>query len=95
MALPMLAQDKANHVIYGFVIAVVAAVGAVALKLPQPKLIGVVVAILFGAGKEAFDYLMNRRAVAAGQLATRGVDKFDFIATGAGGVAYYLVSMLS
>jgi hypothetical protein len=95
MALPMLAQDKANHVIYGFVIAVVAAVVAVALKLPQPKLIGIAVAVLFGAAKEGFDYAMNKKETAAGQAPTHGVDKFDFIATGAGGLAYYLVSMLS
>lgn len=95
MNLPMLPKDKANHVIYGFAIAVVAAVVAVALRLPQPKLIGIVVAVLFGLAKEGFDYAMNKKSAAAGQPPTHSVDKLDFISTGSGGLAYYVVSMLS
>jgi len=87
--LPVLPQDKANHVVYGAVIALVATGGALALGLVgvviPPVYIGAAVAALFGAAKEGIDWWSNRQQIAAGSLPTHGVELFDFLATLAGG----------
>lgn len=76
---PVIAADKANHIIYGAAIALIAAVAA------KDALIGFGITLLFGAGKEAADWLLNQRAIKAGLLPTHDPDVFDFVATALGG----------
>jgi hypothetical protein len=82
MILPQLPQDKANHILYGFVVATI-------VSLFSSRLIGFAVAALAGAGKEAMDYIDRRRAGAS-----TPIDLFDFLATVAGGAAFYASGML-
>ena len=85
MALPSLPQDKANHVVYGAAIAVVAGYIAYVLHLPAAS-VGLGAAVVFGALKEAVDYYQNTQLVKAGQSPTHGVEFNDFLATSAGGL---------
>jgi hypothetical protein len=93
MNLPIIPQDKANHFIYGAVIAVVA--GLVANQLDLPVVIcSVGAATLFGAAKEALDWYKNREARKAGALPPHGVEIADFLFTVAGGVSVNLLFMM-
>lgn len=47
MKLPMLAQDKANHFVYGSVISAIGCLGS--------PVIGLVLVVIFGMGKEVYD----------------------------------------
>jgi len=94
MNLPQLPQDKANHVLYGLAIAIVVSVVAMLLKMPQPRLIGFVVAVVFAGGKEALDYLLNKKDAAAGKVATRAVEKLDFVATVVGSAVVPVLGFL-
>lgn len=89
MNLPMLQADKANHVIYGTVVATVAHAVGVYL-LPQygipPAAFAVAGAFLIGAVKEGIDWWMNRQAMARGEVAPNTVDPYDMLATAAGGI---------
>lgn len=86
---PVLPQDKANHVVYGAVIALLATGGAVALQfvgvVVPAVYVGVAVAALAGAIKEGADWLSNRAARLAGAQPTHGVEFLDFFATACGG----------
>lgn len=87
MNLPMLRQDHANHLLYGALIALAAG----ALFGPG---IGLLLAVVGGALKEAVDLQLNRRATAAGLLAPHGVEYADFLCTACGGFIVYLASRL-
>lgn len=88
MNLPLLPQDKANHAIYGALIALV--VGVVLTREW-----GLVAAIGMGALKEASDYALNRRAIARGELPPHGVEAYDLIATSLGGAVVYAAGALT
>lgn len=100
MQLPVIPGDKANHLIYG---AVIAAVGR-ALALPAlswlqtryglhpligPATVGLLLAVLAGAAKELWDRRSNRLAVAAGQAPAHEVSRADMLYTWAGGLAVW------
>jgi len=94
MALPSLPQDKANHVVYGAGIAVVAGYVAYVLHLPVAG-VGLGAAVVFGALKEALDYYQNLQLTKAGQSPTHGVEFNDFLATSAGGALATLLKFLA
>lgn len=75
-----LPQDKANHAIYGAVIACVLLMLGVS---PTASLLCVAVV---GAGKEIADWAINRMA----GLRVHGVEFLDFVATVAGGLLVVL-----
>lgn len=91
MKLPLLPQDKANHVVYGMVICFIVAM-LLTLIIPkfQASLVGFLVTAMIGGGKEYLDYRANQKARSAGQIETHGADLVDFIATIAGGLVVLL-----
>jgi hypothetical protein len=91
MSIPYLPVDKANHVLYGYAIAVVASFIAASLQhsIP-PRLFGVAVAGLLGAAKELWDRQQNIKAGAE----VHGVEAADALSTLAGGVAFALSGLL-
>lgn len=88
MNLPLLPQDKANHVVYGAgLCAVVASLAVVAGAAAwAAALIGATLALLAGLLKEQLDARANRQALAAGQPAPHGVESADVVATFTGGL---------
>lgn len=86
MNLPQLPLDKAMHVLYGAVIALVAMMVCYALRIHSAPMWAIAAAACFGAGKEAKDWRDNRLAAKAGQPPVHTVEVIDFIATLAGGV---------
>jgi hypothetical protein len=85
-----LPADKANHVVWGFAVALAAAWLAAKAGYPlNAGPIGAMAALVVGAIKELADYLANQEAAAAGQPAPHTVDPVDAMATAAGGVALW------
>jgi hypothetical protein len=74
--LPILAQDKANHAVYG------AAVTAIVSC--HSALAGAAVCVFFAVGKEAFDWWQNKRG------GNHGVEFADTLATLFGGALVLL-----
>lgn len=97
MSLPMIPADKANHMIYGSGIALVAQTAATPILLHfgidpnvvRPKDIGLAASAMFAGGKEAADWVLNRLAVRRGEKPRHGVEPLDALATVAGGLAIW------
>lgn len=88
MKLPLIAQDKANHTIYG---AAVAAVLAILACLSGAPVLGAAIgaalaALAVGRLKEWLDKRANDKAEAAGMPLPHSVEKADMLATAAGGL---------
>jgi hypothetical protein len=91
--LPIIPQDKANHFVYGSVIAVAA--GLVASQLGLPVVIcSIGAAAILGATKEVLDYYQNWKAKKAGLTPMHGVEFMDFAATALGGCAVNVLLMM-
>lgn len=74
--LPLIPHDKANHIVYGAVIALVTLLCATAAALPHPVLWTLGASFGFGALKEVRD-----------RVSGKGTPDFvDFAATGLGGL---------
>jgi hypothetical protein len=91
--IPVIPQDKANHVIYGAAISLAFQWLAVLLHAQLgitpfvgPKQIGAIASTVFGIAKELADRELNLRAVAAGLPPPHSVELKDFLATVAGGL---------
>src|SRR6185295_20329469 len=77
-----LPDDRLRHALMGA--SIFAIVGAFVAWLGYPgdaRIAGALAAALAGAGKEASDYLLNKRAVARGEIPPHGVEFADFAAT--------------
>jgi hypothetical protein len=85
MRLPLIPQDKANHVVYGAAIALVAYAVLLAIGTPHAAWFSMLVVALFAVGKEIHDRLKNRAAERAGLPPPHGVELMDTVATLAGG----------
>jgi hypothetical protein len=72
MNLPSLPQDKANHAVYGAVIAAIVSLHSIQLAL--------IVVICVGVGKELSDWWQNRHG------GHHGVEALDVVATVFGGL---------
>lgn len=99
MALPQLPQDKANHALYGAMIAlvvkqvaVVAAMFGLDLHGFRPKDIGLATSAAFAGGKEGVDALLNVLAKWRGQEPVHGVEWRDALATFSGGFMTWAAS---
>jgi len=85
---PLIPQDKANHIAYG------AAIACAATLLHNPMhAAALVVAVAFA--KEAADWLLNRRAIAAGLPPPHGVELLDALATMAGGALVLIPQVIA
>jgi hypothetical protein len=94
MATPSLPQDKANHILGGILVALVTAVLMRVTQLDaymHPTHAGLISASAFGAGKEAVDYVSNKRA----GMPKHGVEVLDALATAGGGVIVWGSSLLA
>lgn len=80
MNLPVLAQDKANHVVYG-------AVAAAAVSVYDMATAAAVV-VLLAVGKELSDWWQNRKG------GSHGVELWDAVATVAGGALVLLPQLV-
>jgi hypothetical protein len=76
MKLPMLEHDKANHFIYGLIIFGL-------FKVILGPIVGIIVCILFGIGKEIYDHFHIDHTP----------DIYDAIITIAGGVIGLLIGI--
>lgn len=96
MNLPTLPADKANHALYGALIFLVAgALAAAAGQVPLARAIGAGVTVLAACGKELNDWLLNRRAIAAGLPPPHGVEAADALATTAGALVCWVAAELT
>lgn len=91
--IPQLAQDKANHALWGGGGAAVARLAA--HFLPQygipPAAAAMAGACVVGLAKEGLDWWLNRQAVKRGERPPHTVDPYDILATALGGVPVALV----
>ena len=83
LKLPVIPEDKANHVIYGACI-------ALAVQTIATPDIGLAAAVACGVLKEAIDATLNWRARRAGLPEPHGVEVLDAVATAAGGLAIWM-----
>lgn len=82
--LPIIPHDKALHVIYGGVIALITLVVASAVSLAVPALWALGASVIIGAAKEVYDRKSGKGNPEYG----------DFYATGIGGLAIALAGLL-
>lgn len=88
----LIPQDKANHFIYGNLIALLAAGILANFGYNQySRLTAVAAAGILGIGKEILDRYLNRKAVKNGLAEPHGVDINDYFATQFGGFNVALV----
>jgi hypothetical protein len=80
MNLPLLPQDKANHFVYGALIATTTSFFNL--------YIAIVAVVLIGVGKEVLDWWQNQRG------ATHGVEIMDAMATICGGLSVIAPQLL-
>lgn len=92
MNLPQLAQDKANHLLYGQLIWGVSAF--VMMKLGfgynEAYRYALWITIFLGGGKELVDKILNLIANMRGKPAPHGVELYDAMATIFGGMSVWL-----
>lgn len=93
MTLPLIPQDKANHMVYGAMIGLAAGAAAHVLGV-HPAALPVIAAAAVGALKEIDDWLVNREARRQGLPAPHGVEFWDFGATALGGAAVSLAAAM-
>ena len=92
MKLPMLEKDKANHVIYGSLIAFVASVAAMLVfSKALAVVIGAITSVVFSALKELSDYVSARKAEEVGLKPPHTPDVIDFLYGVAGAVFVSIV----
>lgn len=84
---PLIRQDWANHLIYGLLVFIIC--GPLAILVGQGAhrfVVGVACVAAVGLVKEGRDWLLRRKAVAAGVVPTTTPDPKDFAFTIAGGL---------
>lgn len=88
MTLPLLAQDKANHLVYGYFIAATAFFVARWAHQPSPATTAMLATLLLASLKELSDAWANARPRAVDQAAPHGVEWRDVLATVIGGAMF-------
>lgn len=92
----VIAQDKANHAIYGaLVFAIVAALAMFTSFAPIARGLGVGAAVAVGLAKELWDYVRNRQALKAGLAKPHGVEGSDLAWTAGGALVVWLAAALT
>lgn len=94
MQLISLPQDKANHVIYGALVALAALVMFHLFSVEHAPALALAVCATVGIAKEVVDYISNTLNLRAGRPAHHGVEFLDAVATVAGGVLIFLAAWL-
>jgi hypothetical protein len=92
--LPNLPHDKANHAIWGAILAFGVYVVASVLDIPFAAELGLMAAVAAAIYKELTDKLANIKAAKLGRKPPHGVEFYDAVATTAGGLIIYLSSQL-
>jgi len=92
--LPNLPQDKANHAIWGAILAFGVYVIASVLNIAFAAELGLFTAVGAAIAKEVTDKLTNINAIKLGLPAPHGVEVYDAVATIAGGLIIYLSSQI-
>jgi hypothetical protein len=92
--LPNLPQDKANHAIWGAILAFSVYVIASVLDIAFAAELGLFTAVGAAIAKEVTDKLANITATKLGLPAPHGVEVYDAVATIAGGLIIYLSSQI-
>jgi hypothetical protein len=92
--LPNLPQDKANHAIWGAILAFGVYVIASVLGIAFAAELGLLAAVGAAIAKEVTDKLANIKAAKLGLPAPHGVEVYDAVATIAGGLIIYLSSQI-
>lgn len=91
-----LPHDKANHLIYGFVVAVIMTAAAQwAGFAPWAPALGAAAALVVGAMKELLDRLENQAAQDMGAPQPHTVSLGDVVATAAGGALHWVALALA
>lgn len=90
----LIPQDKANHFIYGALISFIALALMRHFHVLFAPIWTVVVAGAVGVLKEASDYMLAKRNVAAGNPPGHDVDANDILATLLGGVLIGMTGVL-
>ena len=91
MNLPQIPPDKANHLLFGGAIALLAALLATAAGLaPKAGAMALAAAAAAGVAKEGVDWWANRQAARAGLPLPHQVELWDALATAGGGLAVYV-----
>jgi hypothetical protein len=92
--LPNLPQDKANHAIWGAILAFGVYVIASVLDIAFAAELALFTAAGAAITKEVTDKLTNIKATKLGLPAPHGVEVYDAVATIAGGLIIYLSSQI-
>lgn len=95
MPLPSLPSDKANHIVYGAGIALVAYLMGLMLLPQYAAQIALAAAVVAGAGKEVADRWANIQAMRVGLPPPHGVELWDALATWAGGGGVFVAIKLA
>ena len=93
--MPYLPQDKANHALYGALVALAVLALFTVLGIQPATFYALGAAVIAGAGKEVVDRLDNLRAEEHGQAPPRGVELWDALATWAGGLIVFLAAVIN
>lgn len=92
--LPSLPHDKANHAIWGAILAFGVYVVGTVLDIPYAAELGLLAAVAAAIFKELTDKLANIKAAKLGRKPPHGVEVYDAVATAAGGLIIYLSSSI-
>lgn len=92
----LIAQDKANHAIWGAIVfAIVAVLATQTAFAPIARGVGVGAAVAVGLAKELYDYVRNRQALKAGLAKPHGVEGSDLAWTAGGALVVWLAAALT
>ena len=94
MKLPLLPQDKANHIVYGAVIFNITLALSTLFGIGSGLLIASITVVAFAFGKEMVDYIRNRIDIDNGRFPNHTVDWLDAAATILGGILVILPILL-
>jgi hypothetical protein len=94
MQLISLPQDKANHVIYGALITLVALVAFNLFGVQHSAALALAVCAIMGIAKEAVDHISNLINIREGKPPEHGVEFLDAVATVAGGLLIFLAAAI-
>jgi len=84
--LPLIPLDKANHFVYGSIVAVVAKTATTLIAPEMAQYSGLVAASAVGVAKELADWVFNLIAKKQGRPIVHSVDIGDAVFTAAGGL---------
>lgn len=94
MQLISLPQDKANHVIYGALVTLIALAVFHMFNVQLATALALAVCTMVGIAKEAVDHIRNMINIGKGKPAEHGVEFLDAVATIAGGLLIFLAASI-